>query len=124
VGATVHSHLPERGVVEARFFGRVTREDFDRAFGECLELALANDVWLLLADCSDLLWSIELSYLKELVDHLAALALPDTFREAMVQPIDVSARVYVRYWETAGTNRGLAMRMFRDRDEALAWLEA
>ena len=40
-----------------------------------------------------------------------------------MQPEDVSARVHVRYWETAGANRGLQMRMFRERDEALAWLE-
>jgi len=28
----------------------------------------------------------------------------------------------VGFWATAGTNRGLAMEMFRDRDEAIAWL--
>lgn len=124
MGATVRTHLPERGVVEATFFGRVTREDFDRAFGECLQLALEHDIWHLLADCSQLVWSVEISYLKDLADNLAALDLPPSFREALVQPQDVSARVHVHYWETAGANRGLQMRMFRDRDEALAWLEA
>lgn len=124
MGATVHTQLPERGVIEARFFGRVTQEDFDRVFGECLELAMSHDIWLLLADCSELLWSLELSHLKGFADKLVALDLPAGFREALILPEDVGARVYVRYWETAGANRGLQMSVFRDRDEAIAWLEA
>ena len=122
MGATVRMLLPEHPVIEARFFGKVTREDFDRTFAQCIELATVHDTWLLLADCSDQTWSAEITFLKGLADDLAALGLPPSFREALVQPLDVSARVYVRYWATAGANRGLAMEMLRTREEALMWL--
>jgi SpoIIAA-like len=122
VGATTRTLLPEHPVIEARYFGKVTREDFERAFAECLELATIHGIWHLLADCTDQLWSAEITYLKGLADDLAAVGLPPTFREALVQPVDVNARVYVRYWATAGANRGLTMEMFRTREEALAWL--
>lgn len=124
MGSSVRSLAPEHAVIEARFFGRVTHEDLDDAFGTCLEFALAQDVWHLMADCSDLVWSVEMSDLKEFVEGLSALGVKDRFREALVQPTDLTARVYVNFWETAGVNRGLDMRTFRTRDEALVWLDS
>jgi len=122
MGATVRSLAPEYAVIEARFFGVNTREEIEQAFAECLGTALELDTWLLLADCTDLAFAPHISDLKDLVDALAALGVTDRFREALVRPTDVTAAVSVGFWATAGTNRGLAMEMFRDRDEAIAWL--
>lgn len=122
MGADVRDLAPEYPVVEARFFGRVTVDDLTRAYGECLTIALETDRWLLLADCTDLLWSAPMSDLKELMDGVASLGVSDRFREALIAPSDVTAGVYVNFWETAGVNRGLDVRTFRTRDEALAWL--
>ena len=87
-----------------------------------LALARKSDSWLLLADCTDLFRPPPISDLKDLVDTLAALGVTDRFREALVQPHDVTAAVAVGFWATAGANRGLAMEVFRHRDDALAWL--
>ena len=123
MGATVRSLAPEHDVVEARFYGVNTREEIEQAFAECLALALEIDTWLLLADCTDLAYAPPISDLKDLVDALATLGVTERFREALVRPLDVTAAVSVGFWATAGTNRGLVMELFRDRGEALAWLE-
>ena len=89
------SLLPDHPVVEVRYFGQVTAADLTEAFTD----------------------------LNDLVDALSALGMTERFREAVVRPTDVTAAVSVGFWETAGVNRGPAIRTFRTRSEALDWLE-
>ena len=122
MGSDVRSLQPDHPIVEVRYYGRNTREEMERSFAECLALGMQTDTWLLLADCSELSTSAAIPDLKDLVDALAALGVTDRFREALVRPTDVTAAVGVDFWEAAGVNRGLAVKAFRDRDEAIAWL--
>jgi hypothetical protein len=115
--------LPDRRVIEVRYFGHVTAADLTEAFTECFASAMELDTWLLLADCTELVWTPTITDLKELVDALAALGMTERFREAVVRPTDITAAVSVGFWETAGVNRGLAIRAFRTRTEALDWLK-
>ena len=124
MGATVRTLAPDLPVIEARFFGANTREEMEQAFAQCLTLGLESDTWLLLADCSDLIHTAAIADLKDLVQALADLGVADRFREALVRPTDVTAAVAVGFWEAAGVNRGLDVRMFRERGDALAWLVA
>ena len=96
MGFTVQSLSPAHPIVEARFYGTTSAAEVQQGFADCLALALQNDHWPVRAD---------------------------RFREALVQPTDVTAAVSVGFWEVAGINRGLAMKVFRDRDDAIAWLE-
>ena len=122
MSVTVRSLAPELPVVEARFEGRVDREDVEQAFADSLMRALELDTWNLLADCSDMIWTPAITDLKDLVDALAAMGVTDRFREALIRPHDVTAATSVGFWEVAGANRGLAIKMFRTREEAIAWL--
>ena len=124
MGCTVRSLAPEHPVIEARFFGVNSAAEVEDGFGQCLALALEADIWNLMADCSDLVSAAPLADLKALVEAIAALGVADRFREALVQPTDVTAAVSVGFWEVAGVNRGLTMRSFRDRADAIAWLES
>ncbi len=124
MGHQVGNLLPDHSVIEVRYFGHVTAADLTEAFTECLAVAMELDTWLLLADCTELAWTPTITDLKDLVDALSALGVTDRFREAVVRPSDVTAAVSVGFWETAGVNRGLAIRAFRTRTEALDWLEA
>ena len=45
-------------------------------------------------------------------------------RQAVLRPRDLDAAMAVDLWEAAANNRGLAVKVFRDRDQALAWLLA
>jgi hypothetical protein len=122
VGAEVRSLEPQLPVVEARFYGGNTRDEMAGAMLECLAIAQDRDMWLLLTDCTDLIKAPTLADIKELIDAVPLMGLDPSFREALVRPTDVTAAVAVDYWAKAGTNRGLAMEVFRDRDAALAWL--
>jgi hypothetical protein len=84
---------------------------------------MEQEVWSVLADCSQVVRTPTITDLKDLVDALSDLGVQDVFREAVVRPIDVMAATSIAYWETAGVNRGLAIRTFRTREDALAWLD-
>jgi hypothetical protein len=43
-------------------------------------------------------------------------------REAVLLPAEAAAAAQMEFFETAARNRGLNVRLFRDRDEALVWL--
>jgi len=45
-------------------------------------------------------------------------------REAVLLSDDAAAADQMEFFETACRNRGLDVRVFRDRDEALGWLTA
>lgn len=123
MGHQVANLLPDHPVIEVRYFGHVTAADLTEAFTECVVRAMELDTWHLLADCTELAWAPTITDLKDLVDALSALGVTERFREAVVRPTDITAAVSVGFWETAGVNRGLAIKAFRTRTEALDWLE-
>ena len=43
-------------------------------------------------------------------------------REAVLLPLDPAAEEEFQFFETVCRNRGLDVRVFAERDEALAWL--
>lgn len=124
MGYHVGSLLKEHPIVEARYFGHLTATELTEASTECVVTCMQLDTWRLLADCTDLAWTPTITDLKDLVDALSALGVAERFREALVQPTDVTAAVSVGFWETAGANRDLAIRSFRTRAEAIEWLES
>ena len=124
MGASVPAVMPDYPIIEAQFFGRVTKEAADEAVHEILLMAAQLDVWNVLTDCSELLWTPPITNLSPLADALNGLGVADRFRQALIKPQDVTAAVAVGFWETLGANRGLAIRVFRDRAEAITWLTA
>ena len=59
-----------------------------------------------------------------LADFLAKLPAGTFEREALLLPAAVAAVEDIRFYETTCRDRGLDVRVFADRDEALAWLVA
>jgi hypothetical protein len=122
MGATVRSLLPDYPIVEATYSGHVSKQDVDDAFGACAALGIEHDIWNLLGDCTDMVWTPTVTDLFELVQFLADMGVSERFREALVRPTDAAAVASVGFWETAGVNRGLNIRTFHDRESAIAWL--
>ncbi len=122
MGASKPSLMTDHPIIEAMFHGRVTKEAADEAVHDILLLAGQMDVWSVLTDCTDLVWTPPITNLSPLADALNDLGVADRFRQALIKPQDVTAAVAVGFWETLGANRGLAIRVFRDRDEAITWL--
>ena len=115
---------PDVPAMHLRMFGSGSREEVDAAMAELVGLALEHDTWRLLSDYRDMVWTMDVAGVKETADAVHALGIADRFRQALIDPVDVTARAYVEYWETFMTNRGLRVKRFTDPDEALAWLVA
>jgi hypothetical protein len=62
--------------------------------------------------------------LVELADRVSDLGLEPHWRQAIVKPSDPWASMSVQRWEAIATNRGMTVRVFPDRESALAWLTA
>jgi hypothetical protein len=97
MGFDVRSLAPEHPIIEARYSGRVDREDIEEAFTVCLTLALEHDTWLMLADCTDMVWTPKITDLFDLVEALSTLGVTERYREALVRPSDVTAATSVGF---------------------------
>jgi hypothetical protein len=59
-----------------------------------------------------------------LAEHVAAMGPGFLERQAFVSPDEARAAEHIAFYETAARNRGLEVRVFPCREEALAWLTA
>ncbi len=60
--------------------------------------------------------------LIQVIDAFEHLGLPRSLREALVLPPGSMTAADVQFYEDACRNRGWNMRIFPDREHALAWL--
>jgi len=105
---------------EATYSGTLTATDLKAAAGEIMALMQTGGTTRLLADCTDIKGGHSVFDLYELADWIKAQA--PHLREAVVLPSLDLAADHVRFWETTCRNRGIAVRVFNDRDTALRWL--
>lgn len=105
---------------EATYFGTLTPTDLDVSAREIMALMLESKTMLLLADCTGVTGGHSVFDLYALADWIKAHA--PHIREAVVLPTLDLAAENVRFWETTCRNRGLAVRIFNDRQGALEWL--
>lgn len=119
------TYLDDVGVVETVYAGNVTPEELDAAITATGALAAEHLCNRFLVDAGDLgpARGATLDILK--LAELLASVPPDVIeREAILPPRSPGGAVDMRFFETAARNRGLNVRVFGDRDEALAWLSA
>ena len=110
------------GVVQSVFVGELSPAELMAALAATIEASRNNESRRVLADCSALTNGHSLVDLYDAA--VAAAADPNTLplREAVLVPTSAEAADLVSFWETAATNRGLQVRAFTDRADALAWL--
>ena len=117
-------YLEEQGVVETVYAGALSTAEFNEAVVATADTAAGRLCTRFLSDCRGLevgehsptldIWA--------LAEFLARLP-PGTFeREALLLPAAAAAGEDIRFYETTCRNRGLDVRVFSSRDEALAWL--
>lgn len=108
--------------IEARYFGVVTPEDLTTAFDGAFALMREHDIWLILADTSELTSDPSVFDLYDVAAQIAHAGIARRFREAVVAPPGAQSEESARFFEDAMVNRGLVARVFTDRDAAAAWL--
>jgi hypothetical protein len=118
------AYLHEEHVVETIYSGRLGSEGFTAAVAATGDAAAGHLCTRFLSDCRGLdavdpqgtldIWG--------LAEFLGSLPPGQFEREAIVLPESAAAAADITFYETACRNRGLAVRIFDDRGEALAWL--
>lgn len=114
---------PDREVVTVTFAGRLSPDALGAAFQSVLESCAELDSYRVLADCAAMEGGHSVLELYGMVERLSELHLP-RFREAVLRPRQSGAEGLTQFWEDAGVNRNLQVRLFDDRDAALEWLVA
>ncbi len=111
------------GIVEIRYTGRVTAEEFKKTTILGFELAKTNDTNLFLIDDSELESAGALVGLYDLPKLYEELGLERLSKGAVVMPA-ASSRVAeaAQFHETVCRNRGWQVKVFTDRQEAIDWL--
>lgn len=118
---TVHLHDDPR-YAEVLFAGRLSGDEVNKGGHDALASARRHGTHRILSDCRLLEGGHSVVDLYRLVEELAHDATKPRLREALILPEQAAAAEDVRFWEDACRNRGIAARVFGNREEALAWL--
>lgn len=113
----------ELGIVDGRYVGRVTDDDFKEATAKAIALAKANNTNRFLIDDSEWEGSASVLGLFELPEIHKELEADRISRAALVLP-PPSRTAEVRnaqFYETVCRNRGWNVRVLPEREEAI-WL--
>jgi hypothetical protein len=124
VGAVVRCLLPDLPIVEMVVDGILTAEEGAQSMGEGMRLSAENGVWATLADFTHMRRTASGGDIVALADAAANAGLPPEWCEAIILPIEPNAAVWAQLWEAAAVNRGLKVKSFHDREDAIAWLLA
>lgn len=122
MGGTVRSLAPELPIIEIVSYGTVQRPDAERMIEAIAEQCAREDIWRVLDDSTDMVHTLSPADIVQIADHIQSLGVADRLRVAFVRPTDVGAAAWVDLWGTAAANRGLGMQVFRNREDAVAWL--
>ena len=116
--------LPEHPIVEMVTYGHFSVADAWAAVDAGAVLCLEHDVWNALSEMSGTTHTPPPSDVVRFTQELSKRGLPRQYRQAIVRPTDTIAATWIDLYATAAANRGLLVRVFRDRDEAIGWLTA
>lgn len=114
-------HDAERHIVETRYLGRVDPNELRTAAEATLACGAERGTNHYLADCTHLEGGHSVLDLYGLLEILVEIR-PPAFREALVMPSLDAPRQDVEFWETSCANRGFVVKLFAEREAALAWL--
>lgn len=117
--ASVPADLP---VIESFYSGLITAADLALSEQQTTALLVQHDRRRLLADCTALEGVDSALDMHALAEMLNAKPIAHEMREAMILPTRPEVVEMVVFWETLCRNRGLMVRSFPDRAQALAWL--
>jgi hypothetical protein len=114
---------PDKKIIETLYAGILTPSDLSDAVIGTWEYSRLNNIYNLLSDCTRLEGGHSVVDLYGLIDLLADMPKIYKIREAILVPQLPDSLENVRFWETACYNRGVTVKLFTDRQEAVDWLK-
>ena len=118
------TYVEEAGVVEMVFQGAPTPGEIDAAMTEAGATGAEKLTNRFLVDSRDMPAGGSAFDVLALGELIASFPPGLIEREAILLSEDPAAAEEMKFFETVCRNRGLDVRVFRERDEALAWLTA
>ncbi|MBE2218612.1 MAG: hypothetical protein IAE90_10430 [Ignavibacteria bacterium] len=111
-----------RDYVLLDYFGNVSRDDLAGSISGCKKLYVETGISLFLADCTQMIAEHSILDIFSKVDSFQSLEMKKDFREAIIISKDSESKDKVNFYETACLNRGYNVRIFENKEEAVAWL--
>ena len=118
------AYVEEAGVVEMVFRGAPAPEEIDDAMTRAGAIGAENLSNRFLVDSRDMPAGGSAFDVLALGELTASLPPGIIEREAILLSEDAAAAEEMEFFETVCRNRGLDVRVFHGKDEALAWLTA
>ncbi|MFH1118781.1 MAG: hypothetical protein V1775_03090 [Bacteroidota bacterium] len=117
-------HNKNLGILEVTFAGSPKLEELKEAVLFSMKLCIDKQVTRILADCKKLVSSKQDSIVKsyELGSFYQSLKTELFMKEAIILPESEREANMMYFFETTVRNRGLNVRVFPEREEALEWL--
>jgi hypothetical protein len=115
-------YLADIHVIETVYSGRFSVEELNEVVVATLDLGREEESNLYLGDCSHLEAPDSLVDVYGLVEFYESLPVDRRSKEAIVLPAAQKAQADLVFYETAALNRGFEVRVFVERDAAIAWL--
>jgi hypothetical protein len=115
---------PEYPVVEIVVEGSFTYPESAEVMREGTAYQRAEGILLLLIDATGIIQPTPPAGIIELAENVAEMGAPPGWKQAFLRPTDLFAAMSADMWEASAQNRGLNVKAFKDRDQALAWLLA
>ncbi|GJQ63075.1 MAG: hypothetical protein SCALA702_21280 [Melioribacteraceae bacterium] len=109
-------------IIEIIYEGNVNEFQLKEALEAGKAYILPDQSIKILADCSGLQSGASISELSLFIGELEKLRLPN-FREAIILPQLNETKERVEYYEMACLNRGILVKIFKDRENAIRWLK-
>lgn len=116
--------LPGHQVVEVVLSGALDDPEAVEMLGETMNLQRETGIPDALLDCTEVVKGLSYKSVVDMADYTVSLGVPSNWRQAVIKPTDLTAAVTIGLWEAAGNNRGMTIKVFPDRESALAWLAA
>ena len=115
---------PDQPIIEITYTGFVSAGDLFDCFQNTLNLVRSSGRTLLLADCSTFKGGHSLLDLYSLANTLLTIEDSHLLREAVILPGLPGPAEMAGFWDNVCNNRGITVRIFENRQEALEWLLA
>lgn len=119
---SVRSLMPEHAIIEAVISGHFLLEDAVAVRADAWALSESTGIHNVMLEMSGTTHTPSASEIVLFTEGMASFGDPSSLRNAVVRPSDLTAATWTGLYVTAMLNRGLQVREFRRREDAIAWL--
>ncbi|HMQ78438.1 MAG TPA: STAS/SEC14 domain-containing protein [Ignavibacteria bacterium] len=112
---------PDR--IEVTYSGVVSDEEFRRAIAEFIEFNSRKKCLLVLTDLREMTVTPSILNVYDSINMFEKMGIDNRTSEALILPENKFIEKNIKFYENACLNRGYNVRIFYNREDAIAWLK-